>query len=433
MSKIKKSLFKYLYKAFTEPMIEFFFMLVFIAILCWVLKLNIWKLFSKIDLTVFIAIIIAFIVNVSTNLISKYFRKKIEDVIKLSDDYEILIKQYPCQEMISYNNKQEPNIKLFRKIIKENNKNPIKIPVILEQLLIETNINVIDSKDKQYKLPEIIKDNYETIMKAHEFSDVYNQLNIRLDNYKFNSEKNLLTLETSRTTYFDSLVTNRAMDYKWGLKSSNRELLDYGPYVHSLSESKLSNHLGFNGFVETSDGKIIFVQRNNDVSIGKGTLGNSIGASLKTMYALDDNKNFTEAMLINSMEKELEDELSIPNNCYEFSSKNIIAIYRDLVEGGKPQLLFYVKIKKSSEEIKELFDNDNKKKNKKYLQSKLKKDGNKLIFIDINKLGEILIFPELIIYNKKQYLTMPSASAAIVILIKYFKEKKKEVNTSENN
>lgn len=51
-------------------------------------------------------------------------------------------------------------------------------------------------------------------MKAHEFSDVYNQLNIRLDDYDFVESQNRLKLVTSRTTYFDSLVTNRAMDYK---------------------------------------------------------------------------------------------------------------------------------------------------------------------------------------------------------------------------
>lgn len=68
-----------------------------------------------------------------------------------------------------------------------------------------------------------------------------------------------------------------------------------------MKESPFSNHLGFNGIVRTADNKIIFVKRSDKVSIGKGTLGNSIGASLKTEYALDNNGEFTQEGLIQAI------------------------------------------------------------------------------------------------------------------------------------
>lgn len=419
--RLKKSFYKLLNKIFTETVIEVLFMLIILAAIFLTLDLNGQNFFSKIDVTVFLAVVVAFIVNMIKTSVSKFIRKKIEDNNKLSDDYKYLIKQYPCEKkLITHKNTIKIHPVLYKKTLKGYKNDVIKFPVILERILYNTNFEIKDSQE-QYVLPERIKENYEKIMQAHEFSDVYNQLNVRLNDYSYDEQSNKLTLITSRTTYFDSLVTNRAMDYKWGSKSSNREIYDFGPFVNTLKQSKLSNHLGFNGFVETADKKIIFVNRSNNVSIGKGTLGNSIGASLKTMYALDEEMRFTEKGLVESMVKEIFDELKLQEEDFQFSTKNIIAIYRDLVEGGKPQLLFYAKTNKTSQQVNEEFLIATKTKEKAYLQTKLAMDGNELIFIDRDKLNDIFITPEMIIYNGKSYLTMPSASAAIVILMNYLK------------
>ena len=74
-------------------------------------------------------------------------------------------------------------------------------------------------------------------------------------------DDNTFKFVTGRTTYYNSLVTNRAMDYSLTDGISVRELLECGPMVHSLKNSSLSNHLGFNGFVESSDGSIMLVYR----------------------------------------------------------------------------------------------------------------------------------------------------------------------------
>jgi hypothetical protein len=65
--------------------------------------------------------------------------------------------------------------------------------------------------------------------------------------------------------------------------------------------------------------------------------------------------------------------------------KNIIAAYRDLVEGGKPQLFFAVKAKIFKNQIQQQFDYnvlhaDN---------SKLKRDKSQLIWIPRSDLNQI--------------------------------------------
>lgn len=67
-------------------------------------------------------------------------------------------------------------------------------------------------------------------------------------------DSNTFTITTGRTNYYKSLVTNRAIDYALAEGISVRELLECGPFIHSLKTSSLSNHLGFNGFAESADG-----------------------------------------------------------------------------------------------------------------------------------------------------------------------------------
>ena len=112
-----------------------------------------------------------------------------------------------------------------------------------------------------------------------------------------------------------------------------------GPQMTELESSRLSNHLGFNGFIESADGYIVFVKRSMKVSIGKGTYGDSVSASLKAAYALDEKGDFTVDKLENAIIKEIESELKITEEELDKDTLSIIAIYRDCVECGKPQFL----------------------------------------------------------------------------------------------
>lgn len=126
-------------------------------------------------------------------------------------------------------------------------------------------IEINDDSLKFYNLPErIASESGNTIklmlIKLTKHSVTYNQINIRLDNLKVTDDR-IVILDTSRTYYFDSLITNRASDYKMDNGSTIREIYEPGPYIKPLEISKFSNHLGFNGFVLTTDNKIPFIHR----------------------------------------------------------------------------------------------------------------------------------------------------------------------------
>ena len=244
----------------------------------------------------------------------------------------------------------------------------------------------------------------------------------------------LFTIKTGRTSYYSSLVTNRAMDYEIEKGITVRQLYECGPFIHPLSMSALSNHIGFNGFVESSDGYIGFIYRGRDVSIGKATWATSIGASLKTKYALDQQLTFSVCGLYRGILKEIKDELKINSSNLlrigtQFKKLVIISAYRDLIEGGKPQLLFYAKCKLPKKKITELFNHGNsdaKKRAKKVTSTKNRKeiemetDGKIIKWISVDYImNSICIYPDGIIYDGKKLTMMPSASASVQMLKDY--------------
>lgn len=252
---------------------------------------------------------------------------------------------------------------------------------------------------------------------------IYNQLNIRMDKWEEKDSK--VIWYTSRTTYFDSLVTNRAIDFLCNTGVSVRDRFAYGPFIMKLEDSKLSNHLGFNGFVESSDGYIPIIKRSKSVSIGKDTYGNSIGASLKTKYALT-NETFCLKGLENGIINEIYDELKIPSNqLEEFSlNKNLISAYRDMVEGGKPQLLFYAKSKMSKGDIEANFKEIiSTKKCEGWDKQEIElEDGTKILWIPIKDWKEIYLAPDYFGYAGKAYKIMPSASASMLMFMHYLEK-----------
>lgn len=389
---------------------------------------NLVEVFS---FSTFISILFALAIKGIATGVTDFLNRKLEDNLKLDTNYNALIRKYPlCHNMIEYKNSSKSNFAKGRKLSsvqRLNYKRPsvedeYKFPITLELVCNKHKFNINDSKD-QYVLPKRIMDDYDKIMSAHKYSNIYNQLNIRLDSYKV--KDNTIQLDTTRTTYYDSLVTNRAMDFKLDSNVSIRDIYGYGPFFNKLEDSELSNHLGFNGFVETKDGKIIFVQRYNKVSIGKGTLGNSISASLKTKYALDKKGEFDDEGLIRGIKYEILDELKIKDDCYEFSlENNIIALYRDMVEGGKPQLLFYVKLNIDYKKVEENFYATLKKDKSNDKIEKYNSDGNKIIYVERDKLGELYLTPDILVIGNKGYKVMPSASASIVLLINYINQNK---------
>lgn len=100
---------------------------------------------------------------------------------------------------------------------------------------------------------------------------------------------------------------------------------------------------------------------------------------IKNGYALDSQGRFTLAGLQNSILKEIKDELKIDAADIEFSvEKNMIAAYRDLVEGGKPQFLFAAKVNRTHNEITQEFIKHVKEKKKKTWKNRWDKEQKEL-------------------------------------------------------
>ena len=359
---------------------------------------------------------------------------RFEDAEKLRQDYGVLADKYDNDNLIKATNRDG---------------SVIKYPIInlgTGVISLGQNYNrqilLKDDQHDYYTLPQLIINNYSDIFSVHELSNIYNNLNIRVRSMQLNN--NILELNTMRTTYFDSLVTNRAADYNFSEGLSIRELYEMGPKMLPLEKSKLSNHLGFNGFVESDDGYIVFVKRSLNVSIGKQTYGDSIGASLKTKYALNDDGDLTYQGLRNAIIEEIHNELKIDVEDMDLNTLSVIAAYRDCVECGKPQLLVYVKASitakemnsKFTDKLKEKYNSAKKLSKRQRKELKTLEDGKKLIWVHKNDLRENIIYCYdgikmdklskegfLSVANGKMKTTtihflkmVPSASASIFIL-----------------
>lgn len=388
--------------------------------------------FEKIiDITTFSTVVIVTTLSFLIGKIGNRLYNRVEDTVKLTDDYDGLVKRYSAETMITHQNGDTNEAVVF--------------PVIKTADLYDKTVTICDDPEHEYQLPQLVVACFAELIDAHKTSEIYNNPNIRVD--KWFSQGNNFAIQTGRTTYFNSMVTNRAMDYAIRKNLTIRELFECGPFLCLPEQSKLSNHLGFNGFVESSDGYIVFIVRGRNVSIAKNTIGTSVGASLKVKYALDDNRKLSEKGLYNSMVREIYDELSIAAedciNVYEDKKVNIISAYRDLVEGGKPQLLFYAKTKTPKKEIEKHFF-EIKIRNSKYLkdknssmpldfeayklkspqEQKMLYDGDRMIWFSKDDLlsDQTEIYPDKMIVNDKKYDMVPSASASVVMLIDWLKK-----------
>jgi hypothetical protein len=334
-----------------------------------------------------------------------------EDGEKLTEDYQKLVEMYSEDNLIEGNGSNGSNDRVIFPVVLLGSVGNISIT--------EEDISISDDPNDEYHLPAIIEEHFPEIFKAHGTGG-YNSNCIRVLDMVL--DENGLKIKTGRTTYYNSLVTNRAFDWKWG-GITTRELYEYGPRLSSLKDSKLSNHLGFNGFLESCDGKIVFVKRKSSMSIAKFTYGDSVGAVIRTKYALDEKGNFTVAGLRNAVISSIGDELKIVPENINVDSIKIIAAYRDCVEGGKPQILFYATSNLTASEIEINFNKNN------FTGT----DGTSCVWIDRQKIidNKVDIFPDRMVaevtqngYKKKLNMNMvPSASACVVLLQRFLGDK----------
>lgn len=364
--------------------------------------------------------------------LERAIKNRCEDGEKLTDDYEKLAKLYAKDDLITCDSGH--GLQTFPVIL---------LGSVAGVAITEDFVHIVDEPDNMYQPPEMIENHFTEIFASHGTSTVYNARNIRV--LDMHLDDTGYRLRTGRTTYFHSLITNRAMDWQWA-GTTTRNLYEYGPAMSKLVDSKLSNHLGFNGFVESSDHKILFVKRKGNVSIGKFTYGDSIGASLKTRYALDDQGRFSAAGLRRAIIGEIYDELKIPEEHIHGDEIKIIAAYRDCVEGGKPQFLFYATSCLTHEQIEHSFHSyhpkgdlgkllaclkqgDVQQLKREYKKLSMRTDGTTLAWVECDDIAKkrVEVYPSgmtaAVTQNdqcRTRHMKMvPSASACVVLLQQY--------------
>lgn len=359
-----------------------------------------YKFSDFLDVSILVSFILLFICEVLANILSAWIMGKCEDAAKLTENYTELVNMYCKEKLISYKGKKFLGSCIALRRI-EGDPFDFKFK--------------FDTKNPVYQLPEQIAEHSEELMKAHARSKVYNSMGVRLN--ECTQKDNKVKLVYSKTMYFDSLITNRVMDYPMAGKNI-REIYEPGPFLSTLLESKLSNHLGFNGFVELADEKIIFVHRNDKVSIGKGMLSTSVSASYKAKYGLNKKRHMTNDTLGDAIRYEIYDELGIAISEEYKLENNIFSFYRDLVEGGKPQFLFYVKIQDiSSMEFENVF----RKKIEREKRLGCCREDLKNVHFEYFSLEELRLFK----YKLNGFLTsdnqtftmMPSSVVSVILLL----------------
>lgn len=172
------------------------------------------KNMNPIDYTVFLTVITAVCLNFAAIFFSKFLSRYLEDDLKLTVEYDQLVSKYEedflqvrneLSQGVDYKNLLK--VSSLKKVPMHNTIN-FKIPVLKEQNLFNREIIIKNHSNVMYKLPEEIKNEYQHLFKAHAASKIYNQLNIRVGNW-YLDENDSFVIESHRTTYYDSLVTNR--------------------------------------------------------------------------------------------------------------------------------------------------------------------------------------------------------------------------------
>lgn len=245
-------------------------------------------------------------------------------------------------------------------------------------------ITISDSTD-WFKLDPIIEQYFSKLYGAHRGSYKENIVMLRVNDAQLNGEN--LTLQTSRTTYINHLLTNRVVDYPFEKSMSLRMLFEpkenltviekvtqkkkllLNKYekepttskefdllkgeMLSLKESKFSNHLGIIGLIKTVDDHLIIKYRSANATISK----NSFVAPLAMGLNAPANKEINYAYIEEVIKDRLHGRLGIKNMDVDmFPNITPIGFGRDIYEGGKPQLFFLIESTLTAEAYIRLFN-----------------------------------------------------------------------------
>lgn len=160
------------------------------------------------------------------------------------------------------------------------------------------------------------------------------------------------------------LLTNRCMDYEFAPKLSLRQVYEYRDTVLPLDKTVMGNQIGIEGLVITTDGwTLIEKRRNNQRTTWRNKYSQPISLSMKksamklsgaddtipatTAEANDRIRNMISKFLFGNFGLSIDEDYSFE------TEKNFMGIARDLLEGGKPNMYFYVVVNMDHKQLKQ--------------------------------------------------------------------------------
>lgn len=217
---------------------------------------------------------------------------------------------------------------------------------------------VFNDKTDMFELPPFVMENLPALLGAHGGSSIRNSVTVRLNDAEY--ADSVLRLSTQRSMYYHMLVTNRCMDYKINDRMTVREVYEFDKRVSPLAESKLGNQIGINGLVFTNDGYVLIEKRGKHKTTWKDKFAQPISLALKAASFVPEGGTIAEtAQAADEAFKKIILDTVYDN--YGLTEKelnpfsvrhNFLGLARDLIEGGKPNLYFFVVARMSAEELR---------------------------------------------------------------------------------
>ncbi len=272
--------------------------------------------------------IIGFVFSTVLLYIFRVVSASLEDILKVNKDTEALLKIYT-----------DP---AYRKRLTLNG---TWVEFAYAHRLVDRDYTyeVVDDPQKMFQPDDFIMGCYRELFSAHSNSVKVNSTTVRLDDLVQEGDK--VTFHLSRSTVFNHLITNRAIDFLLFDSVSLRDVYEYGPRMSTIKDSKMSNHVGINALVFLRDGNLLVPRRNRSSTISKNQITSSIavklalpesGEGITADYLLRGNilDNLTERVHI------APEDLRGRDIAIRF-----LGMGQNIYEGGKPQFYFAVELR----------------------------------------------------------------------------------------
>ena len=204
-------------------------------------------------------------------------RVEVERLLSLD---ELLKHYHKCAKDSAF----KDSYRVLLEVVNPNNSS-IWVPGIVEEIVTESvKLKPVNSNGIWVNLLEILIEPYE-----HRYRNMFqalgwNEFKVRPREVVKNGEDLIIYVEP--TTYYYSFITNFSCDLLFSKTKSLRTILE--PYIISSSRSKplksineckdlpISNHLGINILIITSDGNLLLSERSSTVAVEQKRIGLSL-------------------------------------------------------------------------------------------------------------------------------------------------------------